>query len=150
MREVRQRYISPGAVSPSGDGFEPELSYNSAGELIETGKVNVYEIIQSHKEECDIQSILERAMLGDEMALHQRLGQYLDVVDAPASLLEAKQMANLSEAAFNALTPEDQAAFKEDPEKFFDSKLTQSPEVEKAALLKRLSDLTGKEVVINE
>lgn len=137
--------------APTGDGFEPEFGYNSDGELVEVGKINTVELIQSHAEECSIDSIIARCLGGDESALSQRAGQYIDTVGLPSDLLELQQMKNASDELIDSLSEEDRKAFFDDPEKFFDSKtVVKTDEQKKAELLEALKNLTGKEVIINE
>lgn len=52
-------------------------------ELVETGKENLYDYIQSFKESCDIHVIMERYARGDVEALSRRQAMFADVTDLP-------------------------------------------------------------------
>lgn len=58
--------------------------------LVETGKTNLYEYIQSHADSVDITKILERcALIEDYSYLNRMPAEFMDVSDAPANLAEA-------------------------------------------------------------
>lgn len=62
-------------------------------QLVETGKSNWYEYIQSHKDSVDIHKILERcAMIDDYSPLMRMPAQFMDVTDMPKNLAEAHTM----------------------------------------------------------
>ena len=44
--------------------------------------------IQSHRQSCDLQILLQRYAMGDESALNQRVGTYGDFTNAPSSFAE--------------------------------------------------------------
>lgn len=136
--------------SASGDGTEPEFNYNSDGELVCTGRVNVQEIIQSQKEECDLGYLINKFVNGDTAALSQRVGQYIDVTDLPSSLAEAFEAGENGAAAYAALSDEQKSMLKDGKSEEFIKSFSPTAEDEKVALLKRLSELTGKEVKIDE
>lgn len=81
--------------SPAGTGFEPtfEFQLNKRGvkELVETGKTNLYEKIQSSVKQCEVYSILERFDNGDISVLHKGQGQYGDFTKLPTTLAERQQ-----------------------------------------------------------
>ena len=60
--------------------------------LIKTGETNVYELIQSHSEECKIENILHAVAMGDLSALKQREASYIDATTMPHSLMEAQNL----------------------------------------------------------
>ena len=140
--------------SPSGDGYSPEFAYDSEGELKLVGKVNVYESIQAHADECDLATLISRAINGDDSALNKRIGSYLDTVNMPTSLIEAKEFADNTDNLFASLSAEDQKAFLADPDKFFKEKEKQQSDLDKAAQIEKLQmaleDLQGKEVKADE
>ena len=76
------------APSPTGDGFVPEFAFDDNGELVETGKHSLYMEIQSHREECTVETLLARALNGDLSALNKREGFYGDITCAPTSITE--------------------------------------------------------------
>ena len=73
-------------------------------ELKKTGtKTNIYEIIQSHADECDIEQLLERAKAEGMEILDRREAIYGDMTNVPKSLLEATQILQNMENNFNEL-----------------------------------------------
>lgn len=81
----------PFSVTPTGNGVVSEYALNEDGELVEVGKHSLYDEIQSHKEECTLESLLARALNGDPNALNQRQGFYGDISNAPQSLSEVSR-----------------------------------------------------------
>lgn len=84
-------------------GEKPAIKANEAGNIMEpiyrqklddhgnfvgieaTGEyANTWEMIQSYKDECDIHTILERAVNGDESGLNARKGIYIDASNIPS------------------------------------------------------------------
>lgn len=59
-------------------------------EIVETGKSNLYEYIQSHADSVDITKILERcALIQDYSMLNRMPAAFMDVTDMPSNLAEA-------------------------------------------------------------
>ena len=84
--------------SPTGDGFVPEFALDEKGELVETGKHSLYYEIQSHKDECTLETLLSRALNGDPNALNQRQGFYGDITNAPQTLSDvSRQLDDVNE-----------------------------------------------------
>lgn len=54
-------------------------------------EVDIYNLIQSHREECEIENIIRRAVEGDYNALNAINGTYADITNCPSSIAEAQQ-----------------------------------------------------------
>ena len=134
----------------SGDGTEPEFEYDSSGELQLVGRTNVQDLIQSHLEECDLGYIMSRALNGDQSALNARVGEYIDTVDMPETFVDAFNMGQVAAEAKRVLSPEDLELLEKDPQVFAEQLSAKNADKEKAELLARLKQLTGKEVKIDE
>lgn len=78
-------------ATPTGIGFVSVFALDENGELVETGKHSLYDEIQSHKDECTLETLLARALNGDPNALNQRQGVYADITNAPTSLVDASR-----------------------------------------------------------
>lgn len=65
--------------------YAPEFDSNGHMELVETGKENIYNFIQSHKDSVDINLILKRFANGDASALSKRQGAFGDFTQLPTS-----------------------------------------------------------------
>lgn len=63
---------------------------DNAEEIVETGKSNLYEYIQSHADSVDITKILERcALIEDYSILNRMPTTFMDVTGMPTNLAEA-------------------------------------------------------------
>lgn len=87
-------------------------------ELVEVGKSNLYNEIQSHKDSCDIYKLLERYQSGDVSALSKVVGQYMDITDAPKTLAEAYTFVSNAEKFFSKLPLKLRDEYDHDPSKF--------------------------------
>lgn len=80
-------YTEPG--SPIKIEYQLRIIDNHE-EIVETGKSNLYEYIQSHADSVDISKILERCALIDDYSLLNRMpAQFMDVTEMPKTLAEA-------------------------------------------------------------
>lgn len=104
--------------SGKGDAVTYSIAYDpDTGErfLKETGKVNLYEQIQSYKESVDIHNILERFARGDVDVVNQRQGVFMDVTEMPKTFAEMYQRVADAEALFMQLPVEERAKFNHNP-----------------------------------
>lgn len=111
--------------SVSGDRFvvtyKPQYTETGALDLVESGKIDVYDQIQSYRESCDLQVILERFRNGDVSALNQRLPYFADVSEMPMSLSGFLQLYKDAENEFANFPAELRAKFNNSPTEFFAS-----------------------------
>ena len=77
-------------------------SYDENGRLVlqESGEMNLYDLIQSHAESCDIHVIMQRYQNGDVNALSISQGFFGDVLDFPKTYAEALNHMNEMERQF--------------------------------------------------
>lgn len=69
------------------DSVEPKL--------VKVGKINVYERIQSYKDDCNIYKILERVIkTGDEGLLNISSGSYADITGIPTNIHDMTRLLN--------------------------------------------------------
>lgn len=82
--------------APQGNSIvqEYELEYSPQGvpHLIPVGTYDLYDVIQSFKDECDLGKIFQRYANGDVMALNKRQGVYADISDLPVDVFAANSM----------------------------------------------------------
>ncbi len=102
-------YANPG--NPEKILYAPKFAKDGTMELIEAGKENLYEFIQSHKDSVDINIILKRYAKGDVTALQRRQAIFGDFSDAPSTYAEALNSMILAEEYFNSLPLETRAKF---------------------------------------
>lgn len=72
-------------------------------EIVESGKTNIYDMIQASKDETMVYNILKRFQNGDIEALSKTKGVYGDFTNAPKTLAEAHQLIINAENHFNDL-----------------------------------------------
>lgn len=71
--------------------------------LVETGFVNVRDLIQSFAEECDINNIVNRYACGDSSILQKKQGFYADVTGYPQNLADIFKSLADSRSIFDRL-----------------------------------------------
>lgn len=98
--------------------YRESISVEGVRSLVEESEINSYEAIQAYKDECNIKNIIARANAGDETALHQRIGEYLDATIMPKTLAEAQNMVLKAEQEFKKLPLEIREKFNHSPEQF--------------------------------
>lgn len=105
----------------TGDEFDKtyhvDIDKNGHKRLIADGKTNRYLKIQSYAEECKIENIIARCAV-DPNALNQRVGQYVDMVNAPKTLAEAQNIIIKIKNEFNGLSAEERNKFDNSVEKY--------------------------------
>lgn len=90
-------------------------------ELKESGKENLYDFIQSHKESTDIHVILARFVNGDTQALARRQVFYADLTEFPSTYADVVNTMHQAEDYFTHLPVEVRAKFGHDFNKFLAS-----------------------------
>ncbi|QCS36210.1 minor capsid protein [Capybara microvirus Cap1_SP_162] len=108
------------AFTPGGSKIvmehREEIGLDGKRKLIHDRAVNIYDLIQSSRESCEIENILRRAAEGDYNILNIVNGQYLDVTDAPSSLAEAQKFVIRAKTEFDELPKEIRAKFENNAE----------------------------------
>lgn len=103
-------YAEPG--SGVKEIFSPYYTEEGILELEVTGKENLYEYIQSHKDSVDIHVILQRFVdSGDPSVLQRVQGFSFDATDMPKTYAEALNAMISAENYFNSLPVETRAQF---------------------------------------
>lgn len=104
----------PAPFNNPGNIMEPQYKerYDEKGTayLEKVGEVNVYEKIQSYRDECDIMSILSRYAAGDQTVLATP-GWYIDTSKLPNSYTEYMNLMNEQREKFEQLPLNIRAAF---------------------------------------
>lgn len=115
---------NPRKVEPAPAGSKEEIEYtvylNERGEkcIKETGRTNIYEMIQEQLEESKVENIVRRATLGDVNALNANHGTYMDVTDMPTTLAQAQQFVINATREFNKLPIEKRRMFNMSAEQY--------------------------------
>lgn len=96
-----------GEESPVGDPVRVVriVRYDEFGSptLIESSRYSQYDVIQSYKDECDLNKILLRYANGDVYALNRAQGMYGDVVGYPDTIPAAYAAMSRLEVLYNGL-----------------------------------------------
>lgn len=71
--------------------------------LVETGVTDVYEQIQSYKNECLIENIVKRHLAGDPTALAKTQGVYCDTTLIPNDLISAHEAVKQAESIYKRM-----------------------------------------------
>lgn len=94
-------YQEPG--SPVRIVYSPRYSDDGVLDLVETGRENLYEYIQSHKESTDIHVLLDRFANGEDDVLQRMQGFYGDVTSMPKTYAEVLNAVIAGEETFARL-----------------------------------------------
>ncbi len=108
MSNFDNRYRTPVRFhSEAGDPvkilYSPEFDKNGVMTLKESGRENLYDFIQSHKDSVDIHKIMQRFEEGDVNALSKVQGQFGDFSQFPKTYAEMLNQVIEGENAFNGL-----------------------------------------------
>ena len=124
-----------GLFTPCGSDDAPDFGYvkekvddfdangkkiGSHEELVfkQVGSHSIQEYISSFDDTTDIKKIFERYQAGDVSVLTKRVGEYLDTLGSPESLLDAQLMFKNGESLFNQLPADIKNKYDNDPLKF--------------------------------
>ena len=117
----------------TGTGFEPVYQLRVAtgdeensrkGEwiLVEIDKVNAYELIQSHRDAVDLQTILKKyQQTGDESLLNQVQKVFADVTNAPKNLADAYALIQNGIEQFKNLPLDVRKEYNNNPSEWFEA-----------------------------
>lgn len=119
------------AGNPEHILYSPVFDKHGNMELVESGRENIYDFIQSHKDSVDIHMILKKFEAGDIDVLSRVQGAYGDFTAMPKTYAEALNAVISAENYFNSLPVDVRAKYDHSFEKFL-------------AGLDKLQDLTGQ------
>lgn len=91
--------------------YAPHFDETGHYELVESGKINIYDEIQSHADSVDIHILLKRYAEGDAGALAKAQGVFMDVTGMPRTYAEMINILNDANAAFLTLPVEERAKY---------------------------------------
>lgn len=87
--------------------FVPSVNVDSGRmTLISSGRVDTYEVIQSHRDSVDIHVLISRFKNGETDVLNQRAGFYGDITDLPKTYAEMHDLIMRARNSFDALPVE--------------------------------------------
>lgn len=100
------------------DTYEYSIDEKGHKSLVKTGEKDIYTPIQESLESTLIENVLQRAALGDPLALEKVHGQYIDTSEMPANLAEAQNKIISLKNQFNSLPVDVRRQFDFSPEQF--------------------------------
>lgn len=106
--EFETRYRSHQRVNSNpGDPvkvlYSPVFDRKGVMSLEESGRENLYDFIQSHRDSVDLHKILERFASGDVSALQQRSGAFGDFTEMPKTYADLLNTVIAGERTFDSL-----------------------------------------------
>lgn len=101
--------------------FSPEFDRQGRMTLVETGRENIYDFIQSHRDSVDIHVLLNKFQNGDAAALSRTQGVYGDFTSFPKTYAEMLNVVIAGEQHFNSLPVEERAKYDHSYERFIAS-----------------------------
>lgn len=114
MNDRCRNYSSHRGVSDSGrrvrDRFVKDRT-TIPPTLRKVGETDQYSLIQSFKDECDIQRIVARAEAGDSLALQRVQGLYFDSTLIPEDPTTVMQSGTVLRSLWDSLSPDIQADY---------------------------------------
>lgn len=97
-------YINPGRTEK--DTYMLEVAPNGEKKLIKTGTQQIQTEINSHRDLCDVKSIIERFTLSGEADKLSAKGSYVDLTDMPKNLAETFEIVKKGKSLYETLKPE--------------------------------------------
>lgn len=114
---AHERFYCP-VGSREADTFEIKIDKKGHKSLEWVGTHDIYQDIQSYKDECSIENIIARAAAGDLNALNKTQGFYADITESPRDLAEAQREIMKLSNTFDTLPAEIRAKFDNSKEMF--------------------------------
>ena len=106
----RTRFISNGGQRER-ILYQPKFDENGVMDLVESGKEDLYDFIQSHADSVDIHVLLARFQNGDVDALSRVQGAYGDFTNMPTTYADLLNKVNEGQSFFNSLPVDIRAKF---------------------------------------
>ena len=86
--------------------YTPDVGKDGQIDLVPTGKEDIQQYIDSFKDSCDVNLMVQRFVAGDETALRNGNPVFMDLLGAPKTLAEAYSLNFRAQAAFDNLPAE--------------------------------------------
>lgn len=130
--------------------YEARVDNNGSIDLVEAGRENLYDYIQSFKESCDINTIVKRFAAGDTDVLARRQATYGDFTQLPGTYAELLNTVIQGENYFNSLPLETRAKFNHSFREWMASMDNMQEFVEKMGFSENSSHSNTEQPVPNE
>lgn len=130
--------------------YEARVDNNGTIDLVEAGRENLYDYIQSFKESCDINTIVKRFASGDTDVLARRQATYGDFTQFPGTYADLLNTVIQGENYFNSLPLETRAKFNHSFREWMASMDNMQEFVEKMGFSENSSHSSTEQPVSNE
>lgn len=130
--------------------YEARVDNNGTVDLVEAGRENLYDYIQSFKESCDINTIVKRFASGDTDVLARRQATYGDFTQLPGTYAELLNTVIQGENYFNSLPLDTRAKFNHSFHEWMASMDNMQEFVEKMGFSENSSHSNTEQSVSNE
>lgn len=130
--------------------YEARVDNNGTVDLVEAGRENLYDYIQSFKDSCDINTIVKRFAAGDTDVLARRQATYGDFTQLPGTYAELLNTVIQGENYFNSLPLETRAKFNHSFREWMASMDNMQEFVEKMGFSENSSHSNTEQPVPNE
>lgn len=110
--KYRKRPIPPYESKPISSGRSVKDTYmldiapNGEQKLVKTGTMDIQQEINSHRDLCDVKSIIDRFTMSGDLDKLQAKGAYVDFSEMPKNLAEVHALMRKSEDIYNGLSAE--------------------------------------------
>lgn len=128
--------------------YSPKFLDDGSLDLEIVGQVNIFEDIQSHRDECDIHNILRRFASGETDVLQRVQGFFGDFSSMPSTYPEMFNLLSRSEEFFKSLPVETKSLFHNSFQEFLTA--SQSPSFLSLFVSKATSSTKSPEESSNE
>lgn len=99
--------------------YSPKVLDSGVIKLIQSGKENIQDKINSFRDTCDMSFILQRLAMGDSSVLNKKIPNYGDFTQMPKSYAEALQLVINAEKDFYDLPLDTRNKFDNDYKQWF-------------------------------
>lgn len=124
MNERCRKYRSVRGYTSVGDRirakFVKDCSVNPP-QLKKVGETDQYSLIQSYKDECDINRLVARYQAGDTSVLQRVQGLFYDATELPTEQTEMMNLAVVAREAWDNLPNDVKSKFNNDKEIFINA-----------------------------
>lgn len=124
MRNSKAKVSNPNEfVTSAGNKehilYSPKVLDSGMIKLVESGKENIQDKINSFRDTCDMSFILQRLAMGDSSVLNKKIPNYGDFTQMPKSYAEALQLVINAEKDFYDLPLDTRNKFDNDYKQWF-------------------------------
>lgn len=124
-----ERFPMPDTKNGIEDVYEKQVNKDGAVCFVKTGQRNLYEEIQSYKDDCDINFIIARCVKDGSVSLLADNGKSsVDVSMLPDNFLDLFNLSERLKNEFNSLPVEERELFNHSPILYIDSRINGSAE----------------------